>query len=154
MLWWAVHGWAVHGWAVLGCLVAKLCLTLWDPMDSYQWDSLGKDTGVGCYVPLQGIFWTRDRTCISCLVGRFLTSEPPGKPIVLIYLFSKDVNGTQMNLYQGIYQDNLGCFSTCFLSPNLLPLFDFILFLWICRGRLSLRRIEWLVQDGAWWWFF
>ena len=43
------------------CLVAQLCLTLFDPMDysllgsSVHGDSPGKNTGVGCYVILQGI---------------------------------------------------------------------------------------------------
>ena len=43
------------------CLVAQLCLTLFDPMDysllgsSVHRDSPGKNTGVGCYVILQGI---------------------------------------------------------------------------------------------------
>ena len=28
----------------------------------------------------QGIFWPRDRTYVSCMAGRFFTSEPPGEP--------------------------------------------------------------------------
>ena len=28
----------------------------------------------------RGSSWPRDRTCLSCLAGRFLTAEPPGKP--------------------------------------------------------------------------
>ena len=49
--------------ALLG-LVAQLCLTLWDPMDA-AWsatvheDSPGKNTGVGYYAVLQGIFPTQ-----------------------------------------------------------------------------------------------
>ena len=44
-------------------LVAQLCLTLCDPMDCspqapHPWDSLGKNTGVGCHFLLQGIFPT------------------------------------------------------------------------------------------------
>ena len=47
------------------CLVAQLCLTLWDPMDcrlpgsSVHGDSPGKNTGVGCHALLQGIFSTQ-----------------------------------------------------------------------------------------------
>ena len=43
-------------------LAAQSCLTLCDPMDysppgfSVPWDSPGKNTGVGCPFPLQGIF--------------------------------------------------------------------------------------------------
>ena len=48
------------------CLVAKLCLTLCDPVNSssppgssVHGDSPGKNTGVGCHVLLQGIFPTQ-----------------------------------------------------------------------------------------------
>ena len=47
------------------CLVAQLCLTLCDPVDcspsgsSVHGDSPGKNTGVGCQAPLQGIFSTQ-----------------------------------------------------------------------------------------------
>ena len=44
-------------------LVAKLCSTLWDPMDcsppSSPWDFPGKNTGEGCHFLLQGIFPTQ-----------------------------------------------------------------------------------------------
>ena len=44
---------------VLSCL---LCPTLCDPMDcslpGSSWDSPGKNTGLGCHAPLQGIFLT------------------------------------------------------------------------------------------------
>ena len=46
------------------CSAAKLCLTLWDPMDcsppgSCPWDFPGKNTGVGSRSLLQGIFPTQ-----------------------------------------------------------------------------------------------
>ena len=47
------------------CLVAQLCPTPWDPMDcsppgsSVHGDSPGKNAGVGCHAPLQGIFPTQ-----------------------------------------------------------------------------------------------
>ena len=45
-------------WCV--CLVAQLCLTLCDPMDSsVHGDSPGQSPGVGCHVLLQGIFPTQ-----------------------------------------------------------------------------------------------
>ena len=45
-------------------LVTQLCLTLCDSMDCSPpgfspWNSLGKDTGVGCHALLQGIFPTQ-----------------------------------------------------------------------------------------------
>ena len=65
-------------------LVAQLCLTLCDRMDCspqapHPWDSLGKNTGVGCHFLLQGIFRPQDQTQVSCTAGKFFT-EPPGKP--------------------------------------------------------------------------
>ena len=45
------------------------------------WNFLGKNTGVGCRFLFQGIFPPRDQTCvsyISCIAGRFFTTEPPG----------------------------------------------------------------------------
>ena len=53
---------------VCACVYAKSlqsCLTLCDPMDCSPprllcpWDSLGKDTGEGCYALLQGIILTQ-----------------------------------------------------------------------------------------------
>ena len=47
------------------CLVAQSCLNLCNPMDcsplvsSVHWDSLGKNTRVGCHALLQGIFPTQ-----------------------------------------------------------------------------------------------
>ena len=46
------------------CLVAKSCLTLYDPRDcrlpgSSPWDSPGKNTEMGCHILLQGIFLTQ-----------------------------------------------------------------------------------------------
>ena len=46
------------------CLVAKLCLTLLTPWIYptrllCPWDFPGKNTGVGCYFLLQGIFLTQ-----------------------------------------------------------------------------------------------
>ena len=52
-------------WIMLLCLVAHLCLTLWDPMDcslpgsSVHGDSAGKNSGVGCHALLHGIFPTQ-----------------------------------------------------------------------------------------------
>ena len=38
-----------------------------------------KNTGVGSHSLLQGIFWTRDQTQVSCIADSW-QSEPPGKP--------------------------------------------------------------------------
>ena len=76
------------------CLHAKSlhsCPTLCDFMDcgprgsSVHGDSLGKNTEVGCHALLQGIFPTqRSDSCLTsfALPWGFLTTEPPGKPIL------------------------------------------------------------------------
>ena len=32
----------------------------------------------------------RDKTCVSCIAGRFFTTEPPGKPTILQLLMFKN----------------------------------------------------------------
>ena len=41
------------------------------------WDFPGKNTGVGCHFLLQGIFWPRDRTQVSCTAGGFSHQGSP-----------------------------------------------------------------------------
>ena len=41
------------------------------------WDFPGKNTGVGCQLLLWRSSPPRDQTCISCMIVRFLTTEPP-----------------------------------------------------------------------------
>ena len=50
---------------------------------------LSKNTRVGCHAmpSSRGFFQLRDRTCISCLAGRYFTTESPGKSIHSCYLF-------------------------------------------------------------------
>ena len=67
------------------CLVAKLCLTLCNPMDCnlpgssvhrisqarvLQWVSISSSRGSS---------WPRDRSHVFCIVGGFFTTEPSGK---------------------------------------------------------------------------
>ena len=67
-------------------LVTQSCLTLCNPMDcsllgsSVHGDSLGKNTGVGCHVFLQGSFPSQGS---NPGVPHSLPSEPPGKPMYL-----------------------------------------------------------------------
>ena len=68
-------------------LVAQLCPILCDPVDysppgsSVQWNSPGKDTGVGCRFFLQGIFPTQgSEPGPLALQADSLSSKPPGKP--------------------------------------------------------------------------
>ena len=50
----------------------------------YPWDSIGKNTGVGCHFLLQGILLTQGSHphlwCPLQWQANFLTTEPPGTP--------------------------------------------------------------------------
>ena len=70
----------VHVW-VHGCSVVSN--SLWPPLARLlcPWDFPGKNTGVGCHFLFWGSSWPRGRTCISCIAGRFFTTDPAGKPL-------------------------------------------------------------------------
>ena len=70
-------------------LVTQLCLTPCDPIDrsqpgaSVHGDSLGKNTGVGCYALLQGTLLTpgvESTSLMSPGLAGFFIPAPPGKP--------------------------------------------------------------------------
>ena len=70
------------------CLVAQSCLSLCDPKDCSSpgswspWDFPGKNTGVGCYFLLQGIFLTRGwNSCLLHWQVDSLLLKYPGKPV-------------------------------------------------------------------------
>ena len=44
------------------------------------WDSLGKNTGVGCKSSSRGSSWSRKWIWVSCIADKSFTTEPPGKP--------------------------------------------------------------------------
>ena len=53
----------------------------------------------------RGSSWPRDGTCISCLAGGFFTTEPPGKPMILLSNNKEQSIDTCNNLHgsQGYY---------------------------------------------------
>ena len=71
-----------------GVKVAQPYLILCNLMDngppgsSVHGDFPGKNTGVDCHSFLQGSSCPGDQTQVSCIAGRFLLSEPPGKPTI------------------------------------------------------------------------
>ena len=66
----------------------QLHLTFWDPTEParllWPWDSPGKNTGVGCYAPLQGIFSTQGLNphllCLLHWQAGSLPQAPLGTP--------------------------------------------------------------------------
>ena len=83
------------------CLVAQLCPTLCDPVDcslpgfSVHGDSPGKNTGMGCYAFLQGIFPTQRLNPGLPHCRRSLPFEPLGKP--------KNTGVGSLSLFLGIF---------------------------------------------------
>ena len=77
------------------CLAAKLCLTpLWPPGLQPAsllclWHFPGKNTGMSCCFPLQGIFPTRRSNPRLLHWQEFFTTEPPGEPPMEDYLAIK-----------------------------------------------------------------
>ena len=75
----------------------QLCKTLCNPMDHSPprllcpWDPPGKNTGMGCYVLLQGIFSSQKNPCLLCLLhwqAGSLPLAPPGKPKINVYFIT------------------------------------------------------------------
>ena len=85
------------------CLVPKSYLTLFSTpcfVAHHQWAFPGKNTGVGCLFPLQGIFPTQgSNLCLLCLLHWQVCSlplGPLGKPQILSYILI-------------IFKVNIGC---------------------------------------------
>ena len=69
------------------CWLVSLIWPFCNPMDCsplgsmrFPWDFPCKNTVVGCHFLLWRIFPTQRLNHVSCLWGRFFTTEPPGKP--------------------------------------------------------------------------
>ena len=72
------------------CLVAQSCLTLCDPVDYSLPVSSVHGISQARILEWVAISFSREssqpkdqicKTCVSCLAGGFLTTEPPGKPV-------------------------------------------------------------------------
>ena len=110
---------------------------LWPARLLCPWDSLGKNTGVGCHAFLQGSSWPRDWTSVShgsCIAGGFFTAEAPGKP---------------------------PCMNMCYHKP-IVSVFLHIVFIFFCvRSELIFSLTDWTLPHGetsalnrryyAWW---
>ena len=77
---------------VLSCFShVLLFVTLWTVAARLPcpWDSPGKNSGVGCHALLQGVFPTRDRTCLihplCWLAGGFFTTSTIWEACVTLY---------------------------------------------------------------------
>ena len=56
--------------------------SLWPHGLCSPWNSPGQNTRVGSLSLLQGSYQPRDQTQVSHIAGRFITTEPPGKPFL------------------------------------------------------------------------
>ena len=103
-----------------------LCLILWDPKDyspqgsSRPWDSLGKNTGVGCHALLQGIFPTQGLNSHLLHCRQILYCWATREALIL---------------YLGSYKCILHCQLICKLS-SVTNLFVFLCFLTL-QGTLT-----------------
>ena len=89
------------------CLVPESHPTLLPPHGLYNltrllspWDFLGKNTGVGCHFLLQGIFPTRDQTClyyVSCTGSRFFATSATWEAPFYVYYMILSVFRNNMN---------------------------------------------------------
>ena len=52
------------------------------------WDFPGKTLEWAAMPSSRGSSWPRDHTCSSCTTGRFLTIEPPGKPVFFCIFYN------------------------------------------------------------------
>jgi len=73
-----------------GCCCYLVTSVMFDSVQHYAlqparllcpWDSPGKSTRVVVMPSSRGSSQLRDRTWVSCIAGRFFTTEPPGKPL-------------------------------------------------------------------------
>ena len=64
------------GYNPWSCKVTKFCLTLWDPVDCSPPGSPVHGTSQARLLEWVVISFSRDRTRVSCLAGRFFTTEP------------------------------------------------------------------------------
>ena len=63
----------------LSCVQLLWPHALWPSSLLCPWNFPGKNTRVSCNFILQGSSQPRHQNCISCITGRFFTTEPPGK---------------------------------------------------------------------------
>ena len=127
----------------------QLCPTPCKPMDcsppgvlpGMRWDSLGKSTGVGCHVFLQGIFLIQGLNL--CLLGLLhwqagsLTLVLPGKPYGQNIISNYRANKANINItYETVHNLSFRLFLWyIFLDKNYLTFLT-----WRC-GRITSKNI-------------
>ena len=101
--------WVICTWSGC-CLVAQSCSTPLGPHGLQlvrllcSWNSPGKNTGMGSHSLLQGSSRPRDQTHVSCVAGRFLTTEPSGSPC-LVYFGAKISDVAQLSVQLVRFKD-------------------------------------------------
>ena len=110
------------------------------------WDSPGKNTGVGCYTRLQGIFPTQGlNPYLLCLLqwqAGSLPLAPPGKPCLNIMQAGQDVNFA-FSLQFCNQKINYSKFIYCNAYKSLSSLFAMLwIFKSVCLSRTVLTQEE------------
>ena len=60
---------------------------------------LARNTAVGCHFLLRGSSQPRNQTFVSCIAGKFFTTEPPGN-----FLFTRNLSHPQHNVASAVFK--------------------------------------------------
>ena len=86
------------------------------------WDFPGKNTGAGCHSLLQGILPTQgSNLCLLCLLHwqtDSLPLAPPGKPYILIYVYTLFLKKILFHYGYYIVEPRILTVALCFLLPK------------------------------------
>ena len=85
----------------------------------YPQDFPGKNTGVCCYFPPQGIFLPRDGIGISCISRQIIFTELPGKPIYVCVCSHTPHAHKHTHRHTHIYINIMGYYSVIKKNENL-----------------------------------
>ena len=99
----------MHACALSGSVMSNSLqlLGLWLTRLLCPWDSPGKNTGMGCYTLLQGIFLIQGSNHVSCISGRFLTCWATREEYIYIYICKFGYVQISKYIYLYIYKRNI-----------------------------------------------
>ena len=110
------------------CSVSWLCLTLCDPMDCSLPGGFvhgilqERILGVGCHSLLQGSFWPRDWTQVSCIAGRFFITWVTRESLLVLWW-----SPNTCHIYLSYNKYNLFSQKTHLINKQLVKMYSFVL---------------------------